>query len=181
MTSKEIQKSIKNQNKKLIEVFRSEVDELSTLLIPVYQSPEFLCAKYASDFSCDGYRYIRSKFITDIVTSEQNETLAFFNYIYQKENLVNSVDAPYNSDTFQKLFAELAKTGESVTVECNFEDAIDYYVGKVVSLNGNLATMKCFDGSGVVFKDNVKINLDFVSMVTIGDRYTSTMAKYIKW
>ena len=91
------------------------------------------------------------------------------------------MDAPYRGETFQKLFSELAKSGESITVECNFEDAIDYYVGKVISLNGNLATMKCFDGSGVVFKDNVKINLDFVSMVTIGDRYTTTMAKYIKW
>lgn len=180
MTSKEIQKSIKNQNKKIIELFRGEVDELSTLLIPVYQSPEFLCAKYAADFITDGYRYIKTKFITDIVTGEQNETLAFFNNIYQKENSIGSLDAPYKSETFQKLFADLAKSGEAVTVECNFEDAIDYYVGKVVSLTGNLATMKCFDGSGVVFNDSVKINLNFVSMVTVGDRYTTTMAKYIK-
>lgn len=181
MTAKEIQKNIKNQNQKIIEVFRSEVDELSTLLIPVYQSQEFLCAKYAADFACDGFRYIRSKFITDIVTGEQNETLAFFNTIYKKENIIDSSDAPYKSETFQKLFSELAKTGESVTVECNFEDAIDYYVGKVVSVTGNLATMKCFDGSGVVFKDNVKVNLEFVSMVTVGDRYTSIMSKYVKW
>ena len=181
MTSKEIQKNIKNQSHKIIEIFRSEVDELSTLVIPVYHSQEFLCAKYASDFSCDGYRYIKSKFITDIVTGEQNETLAFFSSIYKKENSIGSLEAPYNTETFQKLFNLLASSGECVTVECNFEDAIDYYVGKVVSVAGNLATMKCFDGSGVVFKDNVKVNIEFVSMVTVGDKYTTTMAKYIKW
>ena len=57
----------------------------------------------------------------------------------------------------------------------------DYYLGKIVSLTGNLATMQCFDGNGEIFKDKVRVNLDFVSMVTVGDRYTSTMAKYVKW
>lgn len=181
MTAKEIQKIIKNQNNKIIEAVRSEVDEMSMLLSPVYQGAELLCAKFVSDFAIDGYRFIRSKYISEIITGEKNETLSFFNRIYIKENLADYPACPYTSDTFRKLFEELAKSGEAVTVECNFDEAIDYYFGKVTELTGNLATMQCFDGSGVLFKDKVRVNLDFVSMVTIGDRYTQTMAKYIKW
>ena len=181
MTSKEIQKIIKNQNNKIIELVRAEVDEMSILLSPEYLGAELLCAKHVSDFVIDGYKFIRSKFITDIINGDKNETLSFFNFIYSKENLADYPQCAHRADTFRMLFEELAKSGEAVTVECNFEDAIDYYVGKVVNLTGNLATMQCFDGSGVLFKDKVRVNLDFVSMVTVGDRYTSIMAKYVKW
>ncbi len=181
MTSKEIQKVIKNQNNKIIEAVRQEVDEMSMLLIPVYQGAELLCAKSVSDFLVDGYKFIRSKFISDIITQDKNEALSFFNFIASKEKFDDGVPCKYNADTFRKLFEELAKSGEAVTVECNFEEAIDYYFGKVVSLTGNLATMQCFDGSGHLFKDKVRVNLDFVSMVTVGDKYTTVMSKYIKW
>lgn len=181
MNSKEIQKIIKNQNNKIVEVNRSEIDEFSMLLIPEALGGEILCAAYTSDFSIDGFKFIRTKYITDITTCENNETIGFFNKIYSKEKLLDYPGCKYSADTFRKLFDSLALSGEAVTVECNFEDAIDYYVGRVVSLAGNLATMQCFDGSGIVFKDNVKVNLDFVSMVTVGDRYTSTMAKYVNW
>lgn len=181
MTSKEVKNNIKNQNNKVIELVRAQIDEFSMLLIPQYTGSELLCAKFASDFMTDGYKFIKTKFVTDIITCEKNETLAFYNRIYSNENLLNGPQSPINADTFQELFKLLASSGEAVTVECNFEDAIDYYVGKVVSLNGNIATMQCFDGNGVLFKDNVRVNLDFVSMVTVGDRYTTTMAKYVKW
>ena len=181
MNSKEIQKNINGQKNKIIELVRAEVDELSMLIVPMYQGAELLCAKNAYDFAIDGFKFIRSKYVTDIITSDKNDTLSFLTDIYRKENLLPGGDSPIKADTFRTLFDELSKTGEAVTVECNFEEAIDYYVGRVVSVNGNIATMQCFDGSGVVFKDNVKVNLDFVSMVTLGDRYTTTMAKYIKW
>ncbi len=181
MNLKEIQKNINGQKNKIIELVRSEVDELSMLLSPMYAGTELLCAKNTYDFFADGTKYIRLKFITDIITDDKNETLGFFNTIYAGENLLNDLKIPYKADTFRELFSELAKSGKAVTVECNLEDAIDYYVGRVVSLNGNLAVMECFDGGGVVFKDKVKVNLDFVSMVTVDDRYTNTMSKYINW
>ncbi len=181
MTSKEIQKAINGHKGKIAELFRAQVDELSMLVSPIYCTAELLCVKNAYDFCIDGVKYIRSKLVTDIITGENNETLSFFSDIYSGEKLLPSMDVPYKADNFRTLFDELAKSGEAVTVECNFEDAIDYYVGRVVSLSGNLAAMQCFDGGGVVFKDKIKVNLDFVSMVTVGDRYTSTMAKYVKW
>ena len=181
MTSKEIQKIIKNQNNKIIEAVRQEVDEMSMLLIPEYQGAELFCAKSVSDFWVDGYKFIRSKFISDIITQDKNEALSFLNFVASKEKLTDTSSCMYRVDTFRKLFEELSKSGEAVTVECNFEEAIDYYFGKVVSLSGNLATMQCFDGSGVLFKDKVRVNLDFVSMVTVGDRYISLMSKYVKF
>ena len=181
MTLKEIQKSIKNRNKKIIELVRAEVDEISMLVVPEYANGELMCAKYVSDFATDGFKFIRNKLVSDIITDEKNETLEFFNSVCQKEGVFNYDKCTYSVDSFRKLFEELVKSGDAVTIECNFEDAIDYYVGKVVNLTGNLATMQCFDGSGVLFKDKVRVNVDFVSMITLGDRYTSVMAKYVNW
>lgn len=181
MTSKEITKITNGQKNKIIELVRAEVDEMSMLGTLKFCGAELCCVQNAYDFMFDGFKYIRSKYISDILTCEKNETLGFYSSIYSKEKLFDGADCPYKPDTFRKLFEELAKSGEAVTVECNFEEAIDYYLGRVVSLTGNLATMQCFDGNGEIFKDKVRVNLDFVSMVTVGDRYTSTMAKYVNW
>jgi len=179
MTSNEIQKIIKNHNNKIIELFRKEIDEYSMLLIPKYHNSEFLCAKFATDFMIDGYKFIRNKYITDIVTATDNKTLEFYNKIYFNEGLLNSEEFNYNEENFYNLFKNLIISQETITVECNFDDVIDYYVGKVEDISGKIIIMKCFDGDGVVFKDKVKVNLDYVSMVTIRDRYTSIMSKYI--
>lgn len=179
MTSNEIQKNLKNQSGKVIELARAEVDELSMLVVPEYMSGEFLCAVLTNDFCADGYRFIKNKFITDIYTSDNNETLAFYNKIYKSEGLISKDKCPYKADNFRMLFDVFLKVCEPICVECTFDDAIDYYFGKVTDVRGNIATMRCFDGSGVKFKDEVKINIDFVSMISAGDRYTALMSKYV--
>ena len=89
MTAKEIQKIIKNQNNKIIEAVRSEVDEMSMLLSPVYQGAELLCAKFVSDFAIDGYRFIRSKYISEIITGEKMKLFRFLTaYILRKILLI---------------------------------------------------------------------------------------------
>ncbi len=179
MTSNEIQKNLKNQFGKIVELTRAEVDELSMLVVPKYINGEFLCAELTNDFSTDGYRFIKNKYITEIFTSDNNETLAFYNRIYKSEKLISSDKCPYNADNFRTLFDFFVKQAVPVCVECNFEDAIDYYFGRITDIKGNIATMKCFDGGGIVFKDEVKINIDFVSMISAGDRYTGIMSKYV--
>ena len=94
MNSKEIQKNINGQKNKIIELVRAEVDELSMLIVPMYQGAELLCAKNAYDFTIDGFKFIRSKYVTDIITSDKNDTLSFLTDIYRKENLLPGGDSP---------------------------------------------------------------------------------------
>ncbi len=179
MTSNEIQKNLKNQFSKVVELVRAEVDELSMLVVPKLLNGEFLCGELTNDFSADGYRFIKNKYVSEIFTADNNETLAFYNKIYKFEKLIDGGKCPYNADNFRALFDLFVKNASVICVECNFDDAIDYYFGRVTDVKGNIATMKCFDGGGVVFKDEVKLNIDFVSMVSVGDRYTSVMSKYV--
>ena len=182
MNPKEVNKTIgsKLRGDELIEVFRSGIDEMSMLTNALYVSQELLYCHNITDFSVDGYRVVRLSDITDIVTCDKNESLRFMNYIYKKENLFPKDYSILESKSWSAVCKYLAGAKKAATVECTFDDAIDYYVGWIESVNGNIATMKCFDGGGTLFEQNQRINLDFVSQIIFDDKYSRLMAKYIK-
>ena len=180
MNFKEITKFIKGkENKELVELYRGYIDEFSLLGRVAGYSQVLLALKSLVDFSDDGYRVIRCKDITEIVTKDKNSSLAFMDKIYQKEFSFEPCPFTERLKSWNCLVEYLISSKIPVTVECSFEDATDYYVGWMESVSSNIALMQCFDGSGELFKDKVKINLDFVTAITIGDRYTSYMAKYV--
>ncbi len=180
MNFKEITKFIKGkENIELVEIYRGYIDDVSMLGNVSGYSQVLLAIRNLVDFTSDGYRVIRCKDITEIVTKDKNSSLAFMDMIYNKEIPSESCPFAERLKSWNCLVEYLISKKIPVTVECSFEDAIDYYVGWIESVNSNIAVMQCFDGSGELFKDKVKINLDFVTAITIGDRYTSFMAKYV--
>ena len=180
MNFKEITKFIKGkENRELVEIYRGYIDEFSLLGNVVGYSQTLLAIRNLVDFSNDGYKVIRCKDITEIVTKDKNSSLMFMDLIYKKEFSFEPCSFTERLKSWNCLVEYLISNNIPVTVECSFDDATDYYVGWLNSVNSNIAVMQCFDGSGVVFKDKVKINLDFVTAITIGDRYTNYMAKYV--
>lgn len=181
MNYNEISKLVRGrENIELVEIYRSNIDELSSLGNVVAISGELLAYRNLVDFSCDGYKIICCKDITDIVVKEKNDALDFMDRIYKNEFTFEKF--PFSDKIKSKtvLATHLISSKTPVTVECSFEDAIDYYVGWITDIKSNIITMQCFDGCGIMFKDKVRVNLDFVSAVTVGDRYTEYMSKYVK-
>ena len=183
MTFKEINKALGNKIKddELVEIFRSEIDEISSLGNVVMLSQELLGFQNITDFCVDGYRIIRLKDITDISTCEKNSTLSFMNNIYKKERLFPDSNAFIDAKSWNSVFKSLCLSKTPVTVECAFDDAIDCYFGWIKSINDNVATLRCFDGSGQIFKDEIKVNLNFVTQLMFGNKYTDLMAKYVQF
>lgn len=182
MTFKEINKALASKIKsdELVEIFRSEIDEVSSLGNVVMLSQELLCFQNITDFCVDGYRIVCLKDITDISTCEKNDTLSFMNMIYKKERLFPESQAVIDAKSWNGVFKSLSLSKTAVTVECAFDDAIDYYFGWIKSVNDNVVTMQCFDGSGNRFKDEVKVNLNFVTQLMFGNKYIELMAKYVQ-
>ena len=168
------------ENKELVEIFRSNIDELSYIGNVSAFSQQLLVFGNFVDFFFDGYRIIRCKDVTEIATKEKNDALLFMDKICKKEELkLERCPFADKIKSWSTFFDYLISSKKAITLECSFEDATDYYVGWITQLNSNIATMQCFDGSGIMFKDKVKVNLDFVTAVTVGDRYTSYMSKYV--
>lgn len=165
--------------KELVEIFRNEIDEISMLGRPVSVSSALLSFELFSDFIFDGIKIIRNRDISDVVTCEKNNSLNFINKICKKEHLFSDEPNRIDLKNWNSVFSFISGNDLAVSVECAFEDAIDYYFGKILQINSNIVTMKCFDGGGNIFKDDVKINLNYVSAVSIGDRYTTFMSKHI--
>ncbi|MBQ4527412.1 MAG: hypothetical protein II998_04995 [Clostridia bacterium] len=182
MNYSEINKLISNKIKKseLFEVFRNEIDEMSMLGNAIAMSSTLLCFGNFVDFRFDGVKIIRNKDISDIALCDKNPSLAFMNSVCKKENLFPEKQLSFDLKNWNSVFSKIQTDKIPVSVECAFEDAVDYYFGFVTEINSNLVTMQCFDGSGIMFKEKVKVNLNFVSAVTAGDKYTNLMAKYAK-
>lgn len=182
MNKKELLKPLKNKtnNKELTEIFRYNIDDCSMLVSFNSISEELSLVFQTGEFCFDGCKILRNSDISEICTFEKNENLKFVNSIYSKEKLFpKRIDM--NIDSWNTVFSYFKTSGKVVMVECSYDDAIDYYFGKVVAVNGNIIQMQCFDGAGVLFNDIVRVNLDYVSSVTFDDRYTSVISKYINW
>ncbi len=181
MTYKEITNALSSlvNSDELTEIFRGEIDEVSLLGNVISVSPELVCLESINDFTSNGYRIIKIKDITDVSLAQKNASLLFMNNICKKENVFSGIKPDIDIKSWSSVFTFLKASNLPVTVECAFDDAIDYYFGWVTSLDGSIATIKCFDGSGVMFEDDMKINLKFVSQVMVYERYTTLTAKYI--
>ena len=181
MTYKEISKALQNaqKNDEVVEIFRGEMDEVSILANVISFSQDLICVESINDFTSNGYRILRLKDITDISLSDKNDSLRFMNYICKKEDVFSLSNPEIDIKSWASVFAFLASEKLPVTVECALDDAFDYYVGWITSLNGNIATMKCYDGSGVMFEEDMKINLSFVSQIMVKEKYTTLTAKYV--
>lgn len=181
MTYKELNKVVCGKVKpdELVEIFRSGIDDFSALGNLISFSGELLCYMNVNDFFVDGYKIVRIRDITDVVTLDKNDSLNFLNMIYNSEKLFHEKNCDIDIKSWNIVFYQLLTQNIPVTVECTFDEAIEYYLGWVTSLDDNIAVMKCFDGSGNLFKDEIKINLNFVTQVTFKDKYTSLMSKYV--
>lgn len=182
MNYKEISKAVANKLNidELTEILRGGIDDISMLINVLSVSQELLYCQSVVDFSVVGYKIVRNKDITDITTCDKNDSLAFLNMIYNKEGLFPKQNMMIDIKSWNSTITALITKKIPVTVECAFDDAIDYYVGWIKSLSNNIATMQCFDGSGVMFKDEVKVNINFISQITFGDDYTCLMSKYAR-
>ena len=183
MTYKEIINTIgKKVNKsELAEVYRERIDEYSTLMNPIRISDKLFCGQYTNDFYVDGFKVFKNSDITAIDTCSINESLKFNNMIYNKKGLLGICNIDFDIKDFKSLFDYLKNNEITATVECSFEDAIDYYVGRITGIDKNIAVMQCFDGCGIKFKDAVRVNIDYVTGVSFGDRYTVYMSEFVIW
>ena len=182
MTNKEIRKALSGSiaSNELVEIFRGEIDEVSLLGNVASVSNDLVILESINDFSSNGYRIIRLKDVTNVSLVSENDALRFMNTICKKEDVFSHSKPNININSWASVFSFLQCSELPVTVECAFDDAIDYYVGWITSLDGSITTMKCYDGSGVMFEDDMKINFNFVSQVMVYEKYTTLTAKYIK-
>ncbi len=180
MNKKELLKPLKNKlnNRELTEIFRYNVDDCSMLVWFNSVSENLSLVFQTGEFCFDGCKILRNSDISEISTSDKNENLKFVSSIYSKEKLFPK-NIEMNIDSWNSVFSHFKTTGKVIMAECSYDDAVDYYFGKVVSVKDKIIQMQCFDGAGNLFNDIVRLNTDYVSSVTFDDRYTQVMSKYI--
>lgn len=174
---KQMQKYIDNDS--YISIERDFIDDMD---LGMYCFPCKLCGnvvvvRFTGDFEYNGFRVVS---FDDISGMQYGETEKFYEKIH-KENAVPDAEMPDfdGADGFGGILKVLKDDGITVVVECELEED-GYYMGRVVSVDEDTVTMKCFDGCAKWLNDEQCIDLDSITMLTFLDRYSTILSQYAK-
>ncbi len=166
------------EDKMLCAVNRDMIDYLSIYGYPVAMSDKLVALRYVYDFAPDGIKIIRTQDITEVFCGEVE---LFNDKIVKAENAMLDLEAPaLNLYSVKSLCADLQKSGQLVTVDCEGYEASRFYVGKIVALEDKCAKILSFDGLGVWDNQPVEVEYKKITCISVGSHYVNTISKYLK-
>ncbi len=164
--------------KSLCAIEREYVDTLCIYGYPVKMSDELCMLTFVYDFTVDGYKIIRKSDVTEVYFGEEEK---FLQKVTESENdgfAPKALDVKI--DSMRALFEDLKKSGSLVTVECEDFEGNILLIGKVDSVDGDVLTLRTFDGVGKWDKETSSVDIDDVSCVSLDNLYMKIIEKYLK-
>lgn len=142
-------------------------------------SKEFILVQKEDEFLLDGYLLFQKKQIEDIrcntfdkVSKKILKSEGVLDREYGIKNNINLL-------SFQTIFTDIKKEFGCAIVECEQGDDPVFVIGPIKRVNKDSLSIQHFDAKGMLEKKVTKVPFSDITLVTFGDRYTSTFKKYI--
>ena len=168
------------ENEMIITIEREQVDKNERIIgFPLVLSNELLVMSKIVDFHDEGFVVIRVQDITDAYSKEHD---VFYEEICIKEGLKGKVDESPIKEAmdFASVLRQLLNYNKFISIQCEFEDNELYYsIGRISSIEADAVHFDNFDKMGVWEDDKRLIPLNKISLVGIGDYYSSIFHKYL--
>jgi hypothetical protein len=134
------------------------------------------------DFSPEGYVALR---VADIKRVRSGEHERFWEAMFRGEGLMERVGIPYEVplDDFRSLLVALHRRGQHVIIECedrNTAEYDDFFIGRVVAMDDETASVLHFDSMGVWYDEPSVIAYGDITQVQFNTPYINTISKYLK-
>lgn len=133
------------------------------------------------DFQPEGYTVLRIKDITNIRSGRYERQ---WEEMLAAEGTLQHVGLPYDVplDTMELLLRALQQHGRNIIVECEDpdENLEDFYIGRVLGVNGESLYFTNFDGMGRWDKQPHEIPLLEITKIQFETPYANTFSKYLK-
>jgi hypothetical protein len=136
---------------------------------------------FCDDYNVDGYKILRIKDLTDV---RYNATDHFFEEILIKEGLVvDEQQLVVNKlDHWIDTFFELKTIDKNIIIELEDYDGdgLSFFIGKIIKVDNDSIYFHNFNSIGEWDEEPVKIFYKDISLVSIDDRYSRIISKYVK-
>jgi len=143
-------------------------------------SPELVLLSQFQGFNPDGYAVILTSDITEVRSGEYER---HWERMFRGEKIPVAVGLPRQPplENFSVLLTALAEWDENVVLQCEDaeEDIQDYYIGRVLGVDGDTVLFSNFDALGHWDVEPDVIDLHDVTQVELRTPYMLTFSKYL--
>ena len=178
-TKAEIQNYI---NEKLfVKILRFVADDETSLGGFVLQQSEgFLLLQVEEEFLLNGYAIVRTEDIDEIICEDGQHKLQ---EILEKEGITEKsygINHELKMKSWKSIFKHLQELDIHVIVECEDLDEPLFVIGPIEKIGKEKLQIRYYSPSAILEKETTKINMDDITMVKFGDRYSTIYRKYLK-
>jgi len=165
----------------LVKVFRTvcnEDEDLSGFILGM--SKNFLFLQLYDEMTLNGYSIIKLDDFDSIRHSSYERTLR---KILNAEGLLGSgygFDKQLPLTTWPDIFNALKGYDIHVIVENINKDFLDFWIGPITRVSAKNVSIRNYNPDGVFDVKPTAIELDTISVLKFGDRYSTTFRKYLK-
>jgi hypothetical protein len=178
-TKAEIQNYI---NEKLfVKVLRFVADdEMSLGGFILQQSDDFLLIQVEEEFLLNGYAIIRTEDIDEVICEDGENMIQ---EILEGEEIVKKsygIDHELKMKSWKTIFKNLQELDFHVSVECEDLDEPTFIIGPIEKIGKEKLHVRYYSPSAILEKETTKINLEDITLIKFGDRYSTIYRKYLK-
>lgn len=169
------------RNKSYVKIFRTVCDKeenLSGFILGM--SKRFLFLQLDNEFSLDGYAVIRLDDFDSIRHSsyERTQRKILSSEGFLGEGYGFDRDLPLTDWT--AILKALKKYDIHVIIE-NIRDAeLDFWIGQIARVSVKSVRIHNYNPDGILDEKPTAINLDTISILKFGDRYSTIFRKYLR-
>ena len=174
-----LQKYIKN--KSYVKICRTVCEKEENLYgFIIGMSKRFVFLRIDNEFTLDGYAVIR---LDDFDSIRHSSYERARRKIFSSEGLLNDgigFDKDLPLTDWADIFKVLKKNDVHVIVENIRDGELDFWIGPIKRVSAKSVSIHNFDPGGVLDDKPTLINLDTISILQFGDRYSTIFRKYLR-
>jgi hypothetical protein len=172
-----LQKCIENSYQ--VHITRCKIDKNPIDCFPLIMSQDLLLVQYIYDFELDGYKLVRIKDMTSIISGKSER---FSEFILKEEGILNQIKIPSFPilDKWVNVFRNLKSLEQNIIVECESTESNIFYIGKIVQVMKSSLLLLYFNELGEWDKEPTKIIFKDITSVSFDTRYINIISKYVK-
>lgn len=142
-------------------------------------SRDFLLLQVSDDFLLDGYAIIRLDDFDSIRHSSYERTSR---KIFKAEGLLEKVgiDDELPLTSWKDILRTLKQHDYHVTIQNFNRGYLDFWIGEIKRVTDKSVSILNYDPNGKLEGKPTNIKFDTISILTFGDRYSTTFRKYLK-
>lgn len=158
------------QERNLVSVSRSGIDNHSMEAFVLGVSDELVLFQYVYDFNLDGLMVLRIADITEVTCSD---TCQFQRELLEHEGLIQQVPFDIRLDlrNWQTALAQLSTMYRLMILECEKLDDPDFIIGQVDEVSTTAVEMQWFSGTGRWDEELATLVLDDITSCQVGTNY----------